>query len=112
MFRKFTAAALVSAMGLAAAPAFAQDVNASPKVNANNLVNVNVENVANDLAENLSVDVSDIPVTVQAPIGVAANVCDVDANVLAQGGEDAPADCDAKNTSQALSQVVKKQMGG
>lgn len=34
-------------------------------------------------------------VIVQVPIGVAANVCGVDANVLAQQNADAPVDCDA-----------------
>ncbi len=34
-------------------------------------------------------------VVVQVPIGVAANVCVLDANVLAQQNADAPVDCDA-----------------
>ena len=35
-------------------------------------------------------------VIVQVPIGVAANVCGIDANILAQQtGDDAPVDCDA-----------------
>lgn len=34
-------------------------------------------------------------VIVQVPIGVAANVCGIDANVLAQQNADAPVDCDA-----------------
>lgn len=75
------------------------------------LVNVNVSNVANDLAKNLSVDVNQIPVTVQVPVGVAANVCNIDANVLAaakKGSNDA--NCDATSTSTALSQVVQKQL--
>ena len=41
-------------------------------------------NVANNIAKNINVDVSQIPVTVQAPIGVAATVCGVAANVLGQ----------------------------
>jgi hypothetical protein len=75
------------------------------------LVNVNVSNVANDLAKNLKVDVSQIPVSVQVPVGVAANICNVDANVLAQQkqGEQA-AQCDATSTSQALNQVVQRQI--
>lgn len=75
------------------------------------LVNVNLQNteVANNLARDLKVDVSQIPVTVQVPVGVAANVCGVNANVLAkQKGGDAK--CDAKNSSQALNQIVQKQI--
>jgi hypothetical protein len=60
----------------------------------------------------LDVKVSQIPITVQAPIGVAANVCNVAANVLAadvnQGGT---ADCDATTTSRALTQIVQRQIG-
>lgn len=82
------------------------------QVNANNLINVNVSNVANDIAKNLSIDVSDIPVTVQVPIGVAATVCGVQANVLASDNKGGEAACDATSTSQALNQVVKKQIGG
>lgn len=66
-----------------------------------------IENIANDL----SVDVSQIPVTVQVPVGVAANVCDVSANVLAQQADDAEP-CEAQNTSQALNQQIQKQIGG
>ena len=34
----------------------------------------------------------------QIPIGVAANVCGVQANVLAQGGIQEPVDCTASTT--------------
>ena len=75
------------------------------------LVNVSLSNVANDLAKNLSVDVSKIPVTVQVPVGVAANVCNIDANVLAKQKKSTEgASCEASNTSQALNQVVGKNL--
>ena len=38
-------------------------------------------------------------VNVQVPIGVAANVCGVQANVLAQGGIQEPIDCTASTTA-------------
>ncbi len=37
-------------------------------------------------------------VTVQVPIGVAANVCGVQANVLAQGNLQEPVDCTSSTT--------------
>lgn len=37
-------------------------------------------------------------VTVQVPIGVAANVCGVQANVLAQGNVQEPVDCTSSTT--------------
>lgn len=112
MYRTTLAAAAL-AISTAAAPALAQNVN--PSVNAGNLVNVNISNVANDLAENLSVDVSQIPVTVQVPVGIAANVCGVDANVLAQQKKDGDAACDATSdagalTSQGFTQIVERNL--
>jgi hypothetical protein len=50
------------------------------------------------------------PVTVQVPVGVAANVCGVDANVIAeQKKQDENFTCEAKSNAQALSQFVAKQ---
>jgi hypothetical protein len=74
------------------------------------LVNVEISNVANDIARNLSVDVSQIPVSVQVPVGVAANVCGVAANVLAQQKGATSGGCTAKNSSTALNEVVQKQL--
>lgn len=74
------------------------------------LVNVSLSNVANNLAKNLSVDVSRIPVSVQVPVGVAANVCGLDANVLARQAQGGTADCAASTTSTALNQIVQRQI--
>jgi hypothetical protein len=39
-------------------------------------------------------------ISLQVPIGVAANVCGVQANVLAQGGVQEPVDCTAHTTQE------------
>ncbi len=97
-------AALV--LSVTAAPTLAQNVN------ANNLVNVNIaepllENIANDL----SINVSEVLKTVQVPIGIAANICDVDANILAQDSKkEEGASCEATNSSDALNKAVQKSM--
>ena len=96
------AAALASA---AAFPAMAQN-----NQDSSGLVTVNVSDVANNLAQNLKVNVSQIPVTVQVPVGIAANVCGVDANVLAQQKGSGGATCDAASTSKALDQAVQRQL--
>jgi hypothetical protein len=44
------------------------------------LVNVDVSNLRADIAKDLNVNASQIPVSVQIPAAVAANVCGVDAN--------------------------------
>lgn len=104
MIRTMIAPALFG-LALSAAPLAAQ-------VNANNLVNVNLSNndIANDIARDLDVNVSQIPVTVQVPVGIAATVCDVQANVLADAKNSGGAACDATSSSQALNKAVQKQM--
>src|SRR3712207_9590116 len=64
-------------LGAAAGPTSAQTTQEG-------LVNVNVENV-----------------TAQVPIGIAANVCDVNANVLAEQLRNGGAECDAGANSIA-----------
>jgi|KBSSwiStaDraftv2_1062776.scaffolds.fasta_scaffold826671_2 hypothetical protein len=76
------------------------------------LVNVSINNVANDIARNLSVDVNRIPVTVQAPIAVAAAVCGVTVGVLSTVVPGAPApSCTATTTNPALNAIVQRQLG-
>jgi hypothetical protein len=95
---------LSAALAVAAGPALADEPRQA------GLVNVEVSNIANDIARDLAIDVSQVPVTVQAPIGVAANVCGVAANVLArQDTEDAS--CTANQTSTALNQIVQRRVG-
>lgn len=84
--------------------------SASAQLVGGGLVVVNISNVANNLARDLDVSVSNIPVTVQVPVGVAATVCDVNANVLAQQRKTGGATCTAQNTSEALNQIVQRQM--
>lgn len=74
------------------------------------LVNVDVSNVANNIAKNISVDVSQIPATVQVPVGIAANVCGLDANVLAKQAQGGTANCGATTTSVALDQLVQRKI--
>lgn len=102
---------IAAALGAAAvtAPAAAQ-TNSS-----GGLVTVNVQDVAilNDFLNNDQIAALNnltLPISVQVPIGVAANVCDVSANVLAQQKKAGTATCDAKSGSKALAQSVSKQL--
>lgn len=74
------------------------------------LVNVNIQDVLNDIAVDLNVEETNIPVTLQVPISVAANVCGVDVNVLSAQAADGNASCSATTGSQELTQVVQQQM--
>jgi hypothetical protein len=72
-------------LALAAAFMLAMAMPASAQPQQDGLVNVNVSDV-----------------TVQLPIAVAANVCDVNVNVLAQQLRDGGAECDSEATSDAV----------
>src|SRR5438477_11688840 len=80
------------------------------QVAANNLINVNVSNIKTDIAKNINVDVSQIPVTVQAPIDVAAAVCGVSVDVLTSQTQQGNNTCTAKTTNSALNQIVQNQV--
>jgi hypothetical protein len=75
------------------------------------LVNVNLKDVLNDLALDLKIDRANVPITIQLPITLAANVCGVSVNVLSAsaGGQ---ANCTANTAPVELAQVVQQQMAG
>lgn len=108
--RKLMIAAAVAAVST---PALAQNVDLS-----GGLVDVTVQDVSvlnnflND-AQIQALNEVGVPVNVQVPVGVAAAVCGVDANVLAQQKKTGDAACTATNGSRALAQqVVKQKLGG
>src|SRR5438046_2698114 len=74
------------------------------------VVNVNISDIRADIAKNINVDVSQVPVTVQVPIDVAANVCGVAVNVLASQAQQGTASCTAKSASSALNDIVQQQV--
>ena len=104
--RKIVFAAAAAAM--AATPALAQVSTGS------GLVAVNIQDVSilNNFLNNDQISALDnlsIPVTVNVPVGVAANVCGVNANVLAAQKKTGTPTCDAKSGSKALAQNVITQ---
>ena len=97
-----------AAVAAAATPAFAQ-VNTS-----GGLVNVSVQNV--DILKNFLNDSQisalnnlGVPITVQAPISVAANVCGTTVNALAALRKTGAATCDATTANSALANIVQRQ---
>ncbi len=96
----------LAACVLVATPATAQQAG---------LVNVEVGDVTvlNDFLNDTQIAALNnlnVPITVQVPIGIAANVCDVSANVLAQQAKNGGATCTAESGSQALAQSVNRQL--
>ena len=104
--RKILFGALAAAT-LTATPAISQ-VNTGSGLVAVNIQDVDIlNNFLNDTQIAALNDVA-VPITVQVPIGVAANVCNISAAVLAKQAADA-APCDAKSGSKALAQNVITQ---
>ena len=77
------------------------------------LVDVTIQNVdvLNDFLNDAQIAaLNNIgPITVQVPVGVAANVFGINANVLASQEKAGGATCTATNASKALAQHVVKQ---
>lgn len=74
------------------------------------LVNVDVSDVKAEIAKNINVDVSQVPVNVQVPVDVAANVCGVDVAALTSQVQQGNASCKAKSTNSALNSAVQDQV--
>ena len=74
------------------------------------LVNVDLRNVLNDLALDLKIDKSNIPINAQIPINVAANVCGVSINILSIGGGGSSQGCTANSISPELAQYIQQQI--
>ena len=98
-----------AAIAAVASPAAAQ-VNTGSGLVAVNVQNVDIlKNFLNDTQVAALNNVT-VPVQVNVPIGVAANVCGVDANVLAsQKKGDNPVTCTARNGSKALANAFADQ---
>jgi hypothetical protein len=97
MKRVFAVVAATSAMAVgAAAPSSAQPVD------QDGLVNVAIVDVLNN---------NNVFVNVQVPVGIAANICDVNVNVLAQQRRDGGSrQCTATAESQAAADAVVNQL--
>lgn len=105
----------LAALTIAAAPlttATAQNRNVLNQQGG--LVNVNVTNLdlLKNFANNNEVQLLNnvtVPITIQAPINVAANVCGVAVNVLAKGGPSRNS-CTAEQGSEALTDLAIRQI--
>lgn len=103
---------IVAALAAAASPAVAQNVDLG-----GGLIDVTVQdvNVLNDSLNKNQIEILNnnnvsVPISVQVPIGIAANVCGIAANVLAADlKQDGKADCKATSGSSALGQQIVKQ---
>src|SRR3954469_11940453 len=106
--RKMITAAAIAAATAVSAPAIAQVGNSQ------GLVAVQIQNV--DILNNFLNDTQiaalnnlGVPITVQAPISVAANVCGTTVNALGALRKTGAATCNATSGSTALARIVQRQ---
>lgn len=76
------------------------------------LASVTILRVADDVARNIGVDASQIPLNVTVPLDVAASVCGVDVSVLARQADNGVAQCNAQRTASGLDDVVRQRVRG
>ena len=106
--KRIMLAAAAASIGLAG-PALAQNNSGLVAVQVtdisvlNNSLNKNDVDILNNLLNNNTVQ---LPINVQVPVGIAANVCGI--SVLAANQLTEP--CTATNASGALGQAVAKQV--
>ena len=101
---------MIAAAGIAAlaTPAFAQISNS----NQGGLVNVDLSNIQVQLQDILShnnVNVQ-VPANVQVPIGIAAQICGINAAVLAK--QDAALSCPGKVANNTTANAVARAVQG
>ena len=100
---------IAAALAAAATPAFGQIGNSQGLV----AVTINDVSILNNFLNDSQIAALNnlgVPITVQAPISVAANVCDTTVALLsAQRKADSPATCTAESGSAALASVVQRQ---
>lgn len=95
---------MAAALTLAATPALAQQ---------NGLLNIDLSNLSiaekAEIAKDINVDVSQIPVTVQVPVSVAAAICNLQVAALAQQKNKGDTVCSPTSGSEALNRAIQQQ---
>lgn len=93
----------IGALAAALSPAMAQQQAG--------MVSVDVSDVRADIARQLGVDTSQVPMTIEVPVGIAANACGMQANALAPGAQGQAGGCKATSANTALSEFAQRGMG-
>jgi hypothetical protein len=94
---------IATAVALVTTPALAQQ---------SGLVNIDLSNLSAlnkaEIAKDINLNVSDIPVNIQFPVSVAAGICNVPVSVLAQTKIKGDAACSPTAGSTALNSAILK----
>lgn len=73
------------------------------------LINVNLDRIRAEIAKNVNLDLDRVPITIQMPITIAANVCGTNVNILTAQANVGDNNCTATATSPELEQEVINQ---
>jgi ABC-type glycerol-3-phosphate transport system substrate-binding protein len=79
-------------------------------VPAGGLITVNVSDIRAEIAKNINVNIENVPITVQASVQVAADVCGISVNLISVQFNAGQTTCTATTTSPELEQIVRNQM--
>lgn len=109
MRKLMIAAAMAAASATATAPATAQ-VSLAPGLVTVNVQDVSILNNFLNGAQIAALNNLTVPVTVQAPISVAANVCGTTVAALSALRKEGKATCNATSGSAALAGLVNRQV--
>ena len=109
MRKLMIAAALAASSALTVAPAAAQ-ISVAPGLVTVNVQDVSILNNFLNGAQIAALNNLNVPVTVQAPISVAANVCGTTVALLSAARRTGDAACTATSGSRALADIVNRQL--
>lgn len=109
MRKLMIAAALAATTTLTVAPAAAQ-ISVAPGLVTVNVQDVSILNNFLNGAQVTALSNLQVPVTVQAPISVAANVCGTTVALLSAARKTGDAVCTATSGSRALADIVNRQL--
>jgi hypothetical protein len=95
------------ALSLAACNTSGQDTAAAGTgTGLGSLINVDLSHIRAEIARNANIALERVPITIQLPVTVAANVCGVNVNILTVQVDTGQNSCTATATSPALEQEV------
>lgn len=105
--------AAIAALSLAACTSGGAGTNTgadTAAVPAGGLITVNVSDIRAEIAKNINVNIENVPITVQASVQVAADVCGISVNLISVQFNAGQTTCMATTTSPELEQIVRNQM--
>lgn len=100
---------LRTALSVVSMAVFANSASAAASDKQSELVIVDIKAVAGEIARNARLEASEIPLTIRAPVDIAAKACGIPPSVLGAQGGQGGVSCAATTTFPALERLVKNR---